>query len=133
MASRVKGVKGEKTRTQEAAAEFPHPAVGGPLLAREHRGRISLTHPPPPTPLSPLFIFCFFFFSCTSQLSLFLEGGKTIGAGAKQCKEERPGACAAAAFSGVGGRPRCREGTMGERALKGFFLLLGGVGGSSDV
>lgn len=127
MASQVKGVKGEKNRTQEAAAEFPHPAVGGPLLAREHRGHISLI-----PPLFPLFLFFLLLLLHLPTFS-FLEGGKTIGAVAKQCKEERPGACAAAAFSGVGGGPRCREGTMGERALKGFFLLLGGVGGSSDV
>lgn len=127
MASRVKGVRGEKTRTQEAAVEFPHPAVGGPLLAREHRGHISLTPP---------FLLFLFFLLLLLHLPTFsfLEGGKTIGAGAKQCKEERPGACAAAAFSGLGGGPRCREGTMGERALKGFFSPPEWGGGeSSDV
>lgn len=113
MASQVKGVKGGKDSHAGSCSGISTPCRGrtppGQRTQRAHFPHLSF---------SPLSFYFFFFFSRTSQLSLFLEGGKTIGARAKQYKEERPGACAAAAFSGVGGGARCREGTMVERALK---------------
>lgn len=97
--------------------------ISTPCRGRTPPGqRTQRAHFPQPPFFSPLFIFSSSSSPAPPSILFFLEGGKTIGARAKQCKEERPGACAAASFSGVGGGPRCREGMMGERALKGFFF-----------
>lgn len=53
MKKRTTGRK--KKKKQEAAAEFPHPDVGGPVLPGEQRGHILLS-PLSPLLSSPLFL-----------------------------------------------------------------------------
>ena len=76
-------------KNQEAATEFPHPDVGGPVLPREQRGHI--------LPSLPSF---FFSFSVPPGPPSSLFFARTIGAAVKQCKEERPGVCAVAIRGG---------------------------------